>query len=186
MQYLFGTPIWTFELDNTKLLNKTLIRISPDFESASNYFDTDVPPILELKDAIEEKIKLVYDELGWVDEPLDLHGRQNAIFPKGNDTPHHHPTCYLVAVYYIKVPEDSGSIIFHDPRGSVIWKDKNARTDINWCSSRPFHKIDPKEGMLLVFPGYLVHSVETNCSNEIRLSLAISVNSVIPIMSRDS
>ena len=80
----------------------------------------------------------------------------------------------LAVVYYLKVPPNSGDILLHDPRGSILWQDPQARTDVDWESYRPYHKIKPVPGMLLIFPGYVVHSVESNLSNEYRISIAIS------------
>jgi len=102
--------------------------------------------------------------------------RQNPMLPGKNNSPHHHPDCMLAVVYYVKVPQNSGDILLHDPRGSILWQDPQARTDVNWQSYRPYHKITPTPGMLLIIPGYVVHSVETNLSQEMRLSIAISTH----------
>ena len=177
VEYMFATPIWKFKLENSESINKTLTRIAPDFDGG-NYFTSDVPPILELKDFVEGKIIEVTKELGWDASNLNIQARQNVTMPGGCDTPHHHPTCYIVAVYYMKVPEKSGGIMFHDPRGSVIWRDKQANTGITYCDARPFHRIIPEPGTLLIFPGYLVHSVETNLSDDVRISVVCDIEEV--------
>jgi hypothetical protein len=60
----------------------------------------------------------------------------------------------LSAVYYIQVPQNSGRL--------VLWEDDTA------------HRIEPEEGMLLMFPPQLPHEVEENRSNATRLSVAFN------------
>jgi uncharacterized protein (TIGR02466 family) len=141
---------------------------------AGNYTSGDyfiLAPLL--KERVVPYIKQIASECG-LSEEFTVSARQNPMMSGKNNSPHHHPDCMLVAVYYVQVPEKSGDILLHDPRGSILWKDPQARTDIEWDSYRPYHKITPVAGMLLLFPGYLIHSVESNLSEEMRLSIAIS------------
>lgn len=170
---LFATPVWTTMLKDTENLNKELMKAASYYRSGSNYFDADNEYILELRDQVMEQIRLVASESN-LTQQFTITGRQNPMVPGQNNSPHHHPDCKLAVVYYIKVPENSGDILLHDPRGAITWQDPQARTDVTWESFRPYHKITPVEGMLLIFPGYIIHSVETNLSNELRLSIAIS------------
>lgn len=174
-EHFFSTPIWTFKNPNAYSLNYNLLELAGEFTGGFTYFDSDEPAIKELEAWIKDRVQDAVNELGWEYNHIKLDGRQHPINPGQNDTPHHHPTCYLVAVYYVHVPKDSGSILFLDPRGSVIWKDPNTRTDVTHCSSRPFHKITPTNGTLIIFPGYLVHTVETNCSDDTRISIAVNI-----------
>ncbi len=59
------------------------------------------------------------------------------------------------AVYYLKVPEDSGHLIINEKQKELI--------------------IKPQAGMLVLFPPELVHHVTKNNSNEFRLSLGINI-----------
>jgi len=58
-------------------------------------------------------------------------------------------------IYYVKVPEDSGDLIF------LIDGEEVSHT--------------PKEGDLIEFDTNLIHGVEPNFSNEIRISIAVNV-----------
>lgn len=174
-QHFFSTPIWTFNNPDAYSTNYNLLELAGEFGGGFTYFDSKETAINNLETWIKGCIQEAVDELGWHCDNIKLKGRQHPIRPGENDTPHHHPTCYLVAVYYVHVPKNSGSIMFLDPRGSIIWKDPDARTDVKHCSSRPFHKITPTSGTLIIFPGYLVHTVETNCSDDVRISVAIDI-----------
>jgi len=174
-QLMFATPIWHLKLDNHDQLNYQLEQLNSLYQTGDNYFEIDDDAIREFKSKVIEKVQKVLQWLNWGQYEITLDGRQNPIFPGKADTPHHHPTNKIVAVYYIIVPKESGDLVMHDPRGSIIWQDPKARTDVDWCSSRPFHKITPTPGSLIIFPGYLVHSVETNLSNQMRLSIVIDI-----------
>jgi hypothetical protein len=172
---MFATPIWHEKIEGYEQLNYELEQITHLYTKGGNYFETDHDAIREFKSKIIDKIQEVVKWLDWGQVEVTLDGRQNPIFPGKSDPPHHHPTNKLVGVYYIIVPKNSGDLVMHDPRGSIIWQDPQARTDVDWCSSRPFHKITPKPGDLILFPGYLIHSVETNLSTEMRLSIVIDI-----------
>ncbi|HFE48890.1 MAG TPA: hypothetical protein ENJ21_06200 [Chromatiaceae bacterium] len=64
----------------------------------------------------------------------------------------------LSAVYYIRVPADSGRLILHAGGETLA--------------------ITPREGMLLLFPPDLAHEVEENGSGERRLSVAFNAGPV--------
>jgi uncharacterized protein (TIGR02466 family) len=172
---MFATPIWHLKLDDHEQLNYQLEQLTPMYKTGDNYFEIDDDAIREFRSKVIDKVKQTIQWLDWGPLEITLDGRQNPIFPGKSDTPHHHPTNKLVAVYYIIVPKNSGDLVMHDPRGSIIWQDPQARTDVDWCSSRPFHKETPSPGSLIIFPGYLVHSVETNLSDKMRLSIVIDI-----------
>lgn len=167
---LFSTPVWSTTLDNYEELNQQLLNLAPQYKSG-DYFD--IAPML--KERVLPIIKKIAEECN-LSKEFTVSARQNPMMPGKNNSPHHHPDCMLAVVYYVKVPQNSGDILLHDPRGSILWQDPQARTDVNWQSYRPYHKITPTPGMLLIVPGYVIHSVETNLSQEMRLSIAISTH----------
>ena len=168
---LFSTPLWNIQLDGFEELNQKLLAVAPEYKVGTDYFT--IAPIL--KEKVLPIIQEVATECGF-SQDFTLSARQNPMMPGNNNSPHHHPECLFAVVYYVTVPNNSGDILLHDPRGSVLWRDPQARTDITWDSYRPYHKITPKPGTLLIFPGYVVHSVESNLSKEMRLSIAISTH----------
>lgn len=92
------------------------------------------------------------------------------------NSPHTHSGCHWSGVYYVKVPDTdpasrSGQIEFLDPRGGIAGA--NALPGAECFSDR--HSLIPREGMLLVFPPYLVHWVRPNESGEERMSIAFNI-----------
>jgi len=178
LQPLFATPLWSTTYDDADELNQKLLIEGESYDFMQDYFDLPGEGIAELKERITNELTSMVNELAWPISSLTFSGRQNPIAPGNNDTPHHHPDHELVGVYYVKVPSVSGDILLHDPRGSVpkFWEDPNAVTESEYRSARPYHRIEPVPGMLLFFPGYLIHSVEFNRSNDLRVSIILSIN----------
>lgn len=75
---------------------------------------------------------------------------------------HCHPNSVVSGVYYVKMPEGSGSIIFDDPRGPLPPFDTK-------LTIRPFI------GDLVLFPSWLMHQVSQNIGSEERISIAFNI-----------
>jgi len=100
------------------------------------------------------------------------------INPKGSrNYRHHHFTLnnrhLFAGVYYVKVPENSGAIIFHDPRGNHL----QASVDMQYLAGAapPVYAILPKAGECYYFPTWLEHEVSENLSEEDRISIAFNI-----------
>lgn len=71
--------------------------------------------------------------------------------------------------YYHKVPKDSGDIQFKSTNPFVISFPHKAENYSNLLS------VEPQEGMVLLFPSWLMHKVLPNKTNEMRISLAFNI-----------
>jgi uncharacterized protein (TIGR02466 family) len=197
---LFSTPLWTTRIPNFTTLNEQLFNARGKVKSGIDYFNVDDIAIKQLKEHVtnfvNDSLMTYYETNESFLDDIVLTGRQNPIMPNNVDTPHHHLSALLVGVYYIQVPKMSGDILFHDPRGSVRWEDtvlcslKSHKTDVTMAKEmggisslmfRPFHRLTPEPGTLILFPGYVTHQVETNLSNEMRLSIAITPHNIYEI-----
>lgn len=166
-QELFSTPVWTFEAPDCILLNAGLLSIADQFTNYTNYFDIEHQSVKTLESFIISKCKDILIENNI--KATSIKGKQTALYYGQADTPHAHALSRLVAVYYVLVPQDSSAILLHDPRGFIdLWSSGPDR-------GRPYHRIMPYPGMLLVFPGYLIHSVETNLSRDPRLCIVCNI-----------
>lgn len=97
----------------------------------------------------------------------------NLYAPGAAHSAHSHPNNFLSAVYYVRVRPGADSINFHDPRSQagVIRPPVTELTAVNTDQV----VVRVKDGMLLVFPSYLVHSVDANASGETRVSLSFNL-----------
>ena len=84
---------------------------------------------------------------------------------------HLHGHYDISGTYYIKVPENSGSIVFRDPRPGAIgsmYMNKN-------FDGGELLPISPNEGDLMLWPSYLDHFVEPSNSDEERISISFDI-----------
>ena len=94
-------------------------------------------------------------------------------------SPHAHPIHTVVGVYYIKTSKNCGDLLLHDARGTTDFeifyeKDKSGNT----LSYRSAYRHTPKAGELILFPAYVIHSVEPNMSDETRISIGLNFKRV--------
>ena len=79
---------------------------------------------------------------------------------------HQHAGTYISFVYYHRVDEiQGGELVFHSPNHCLSWFYEE-------CNESQF--IKPKSGMLVIFPSFLVHSVNSfdTTENQVRISIA--------------
>jgi len=130
----------------------------------------------------EEKFKSLLDKItDCVQEFANAHNSTgqyncehfwaNIALEKNYQEFHTHDGSIFSAVYYIEVPEGSGSIVFNDPKQPDMLpiKNINERNHLSFIRT----KYLPKAGRLLIFRSYLSHMVEpgTNSSERISVSL---------------
>ena len=167
--------MWTFMLNDYEQLNEKLLVDGLQQTSVGNYFDLPGEGIKNLKEQITQRLNQIEEEYITPKKYTTIYGRQNPINPLEQETAHWHPGAIMIAVYYILAKPKQGDILLHDPRGGVTWADPEVVSDPWPRNSRTFHRVTPCPGMLLVFPNYLIHSVETNLSDEMRLSVAMDI-----------
>mgnify|MGYP003132748340 CR=1 FL=1 len=90
--------------------------------------------------------------------------------------PHVHNACNFSGIYYLNVPKNSGVLRFNNP-------DKIIQNFPFY--EGPFHNhngsnnsqflISPEEGLLVIFPSHLEHSVEPNQNDDPRVSIAFNI-----------
>ena len=178
-QPVFPTLLWMEEshIDNDSLIEacyKHKETTKTNHFSNINGYQGDDFKYEELDNFIKENVpKSQFNTLG----SLRIFSWVN-INPKGaRNYRHHHflagERLLFSGVYYAKVPENSGEIIFHDPRGPMI----HGCLDMQYLygNSLPVVSITPKEGECYYFPTWLEHDVTENKSEEDRISIAFNI-----------
>ena len=95
----------------------------------------------------------------------------------GFNVPHDHPGYTWSGVYYVQLPEKgassrSGSIELLDPRTNTAAMASDIARKSSYFS--PKRTLNPKNGMILIFPSYLRHWVYPNEEEEDRISMAFN------------
>ena len=87
------------------------------------------------------------------------------------NTIHQHGQYHLSGTYYIKVPKDSGKLVFRDPRPGAI-----GNTFINYSFDKgEFKTVNIMEGLLMIWPPYLDHFVQPSQTDEERISVSFDI-----------
>ena len=86
---------------------------------------------------------------------------------------HNDTNIFLSGVYYVKVPENSGTIRFWDPRGALM----HIQRDHEYFNDAiAYEEIIPEPGLLLYFPTWIEHEVTPNEVDEDRISISFNLN----------
>jgi len=138
---------------------------------------TDMHKIPIFKPLVDELFKMQFEIFNeeWLNsEPLLGNMWANINPPGAFNRPHIHPNSHFSGVYYIKAPKNSGSLVCSEPRSGahmVMPTRKEGRPPKHlW---REVH-LEPITGRVIMFPSWLWHSVETNKSDDIRISVSFN------------
>jgi len=147
------------------------------WHSKGDLLDWPYPEIDQLKRWIAEAVKAMTAYTTGkpdVSGNLDIMAWANVNRFGDYNKPHTHPESMWSGVYYVQagtVPDDrpsSGMIEFVDPRVAV---------EMIAVPGGPFdgrYKVRPQDGMLLVFPSWLLHFVNPYLSDDERISIAFN------------
>ena len=86
---------------------------------------------------------------------------------------HQHGNSTISGAYYVRAPENSGDIVFYDPRPAPVYSYPNI--DKPNILNAQVNGVNPKEGALVLFPSYLDHSVNENLSNDERIVISFNI-----------
>lgn len=173
---LFSTPIKIISLSNYKEIN-TICKKSMNAGFKKNFFENlNDEDIIKTVGLFIKETELYYNESTNQNVNVSITKSWFSHHNKYNwNTPHGHSSAFIVGVYYVETNDDAGDLLLLDPRGTVKFNqlyDKDSKNET--VGSRCYFKIKPKTGDLILFPAYIVHSVEPNLSDKTRISLAMN------------
>ena len=180
---MWVTPVWEIQTDFDHAFNQELLsEISvycerPDRGHNFNLWDNNTPRIQELKNYTTKIIKSCtcdylsptlgsfefWHQRGWINynqtgQGMPIHG---------------HGAPKIAMTYYIQVPEFSGDLLLIDPRNGCDWDSGH-----DGVNGTKFNRIKPVAGKLVFFPGFILHMVEPNQSNQVRISVTSNLGTV--------
>ena len=187
----FSTPIWTslvsnYNEVNTKMMSyiQSLRSNNPKGKMKSNLlgwhsenFNLQDPEPQFFINSISKNINELMIDMNWdlKNNKTNITGMWSIINPKNaSNSRHIHSNNFISAAYYVKANKDSGDIVFYDPRSanSIRTPKVNEPNKLN----SNFFSITPKEGLLVLFPSYLNHSVDLNNSDEERVVISFNID----------
>jgi len=118
--------------------------------------------------------KTIYDQEHLDSEPYLGNMWANINPPGGMNRAHQHPNSLWSGVYYIKAPKNSGHLKIDDPRSSAAMcrpRQKNGEKPTRLLRETHY---EPIAGRCIMFPAWLMHCVDPNESNDIRISVSFN------------
>ena len=185
------SPIWEVQTRFDEQFNETLldeiygigkdIVLGKDKDPKNSIWDYSRPNLDILKqeiiDIVTKKIVQNIPQLrmlnirgcehfmGWVNvrepgEKLEVHG---------------HTESAIAATYYIKAKEGCGDLVLFDSSHEIDW----LNISLSGTPQLKERRYKPVEGRLIFFPSYVLHGVEENKSDDLRISLSTDLRKVV-------
>ncbi len=176
------SPIWLFETNLDSAFNRQLFEevfkfykdIDEGSSTACDLISFNAPTFNKLQDIILTSVGEAFADFENIarpaspsDLPFEMCSAWITIMPPGECyLMHTHPNAILTGTYYLSTPKNSGDLAFIDTQEIAL--DPIA-------GSAKIIKVSPKEGNLVFFPAYLMHEVQKNTSNEVRISMTFDL-----------
>ncbi len=187
----FSTPVWASIIPDYKETNELIYSYIKDLQNQdqkgviksnvngwhSKNFDlkNDVPK--QFINMISPNINDVLNDMDWdLSTQITRITNMWAIINRNGaaNSRHHHGNSAISAAYYVRAPENCGNIVFYDPRPAPIYFHPNAKNS-NSLNCQ-VNNIKPLEGLLVLFPSYLDHSVDANETNDERIVISFNIS----------
>ncbi len=94
----------------------------------------------------------------------------NVLPTGGMHSSHLHPHSVISGTFYVALPEGSAAIRFEDPRLAFMMAAPTRRNPAN----RPFVKVTPEPGEVLLWESWLRHEVPMNEADDERISISFN------------
>ena len=146
------------------------------------WYDKDLNLTTFFETQVKKLLKTVSSEHSWEKGEWTTFDQWLNINTKGDfNPPHIHPGRHYSGCYYVQFPENSGNIHFLDPRPQhriyapdpLAPKNSNAFNVTNKYDSSLF-TYPIQEGKVLIFPSWLMHYVDPNPQESLRISIAFN------------
>tara|TARA_B100001173_G_C15870875_1_gene497217 strand:- start:199 stop:789 length:591 start_codon:yes stop_codon:yes gene_type:complete len=183
---LFPTPVYIADIKHSTLnqelerdivawskQDKGIVRTNVQgWHSTTNMHER--PEFKKLVDMLYACQKTIYEQEYYESEPVLGNMWANINPPGGSNRAHQHPNSLWSGVYWIKTPKNCGQLKIDDPRSVACMtrprQKDTKKPDRLW---RETH-YEPVAGRCIMFPSWLMHCVDPNESNDIRISVSFN------------
>jgi len=134
----------------------------------------ELPEYKKLVDMLYACQRTIYDQEHYESEPYLGNMWANINPPGAMNRAHQHPNSLWSGVYYVKAPKNSGHLKIDDPRSSAAMsrpRQKEGEKPARLCRETQY---EPINGRCIMFPSWLMHCVDPNESNDIRISVSFN------------
>ena len=181
----FYTSIYIDKLENNFNLYNNIKDVEKTQASASksncggwqsqSCIPSSYPFMNTLLDEVSCRMKVLYKDIGIKRDPACANYWFNVNRKYNYNNTHSHPQSVFSAVFYVKVPSDSGKLYFERSDRMEDWFQVDTINERNYSN----YWIEPSDNLLVIFPSYLEHYVTQNLTEEQdgeRISIAFNFN----------
>ena len=185
-ELLFPTPVYIADIKHPTLnqdLERDIIAWSKEDKGITRtnvkgwHSTTDMHERPEFKNLVNMLYacqKTVYEQEYYESEPFLGNMWANINPPGGSNRAHQHPNSLWSGVYWIKTPKNCGQLKIDDPRSVACMtrprQKDGKKPDRLWRESH----YEPVAGRCIMFPSWLMHAVDPNESNDVRISVSFN------------
>tara|TARA_B100000073_G_scaffold190893_1_gene157997 strand:- start:824 stop:1420 length:597 start_codon:yes stop_codon:yes gene_type:complete len=190
-QLFFSTPVWVTKIEDYKQTNEEMFKYIKKLQSEdekgivksnvkgwhSKDFDMENEAPKNFIKLISANIHQVFKDMDWdlQKQKIKIPSMWAIINKDGaNNARHHHGNSDISAAYYIRAPKNCGEIVFYDPRPAPVFSHPLCNKP-NLLNAM-VNSVNPVEGLLVMFPSYLDHSVNANMTSDERIVISFNIN----------
>jgi len=190
-QLFFSTPVWVTKIEDYKQTNEEMFKYIKKLQSEdekgivksnvkgwhSKDFDMENEAPKNFIKLISANIHQVFKDMDWdlQKQKIKIPSMWAIINKDGaNNARHHHGNSDISAAYYIRAPKNCGEIVFYDPRPAPVFSHPICNKP-NLLNAM-VNSVNPVEGLLVMFPSYLDHSVNANMTSDERIVISFNIN----------
>jgi len=184
---LFATCIWKVQLTSGyhESINSNILRaindINPDWAEIPSGGSWQSGQDLHCREQLVDLVSCIHSTAQTVlrflkvgDNAIEITGCWANINASGAaHAIHSHPNNFLSGTYYVRTHQGADTVNFHDPRPQTAI----IRPPVTELTSQNTDQVvvTVSDGMLLMFPSYLAHSVGPNESGKLRISISFNM-----------
>jgi len=172
---------------NTKLKNLKWERVQnpnplyePKGSTTVNKEILKLPEFLDISKIIENEIKkYLFRDLCIDPDGIELSCNRSwsMLHKKGDYSREHcHDNCLWSGIFYTKLPSNCGGLTFHCEPSRYTWILPAIKPRLKKITPHTSNEvyIEPTEGCIVIFPGFLLHSTPRNLNNDDRMNIVFN------------
>jgi len=170
---LWHYPIWEHQTDFDEQFNEDLLdeiysiaqEITTEVNPKESLWDYNRPMLRMLKSTLTSITNnIVISQIPEIRE-LNYKFKCDMAWPNVREPGqsielHAHPDASFAVTYYVKTPENCGNLVCYVEDGKQL-------------------RLTPKAGMIVIVPSYVLHEIEINQSNDLRVSISTDFTQLV-------
>jgi uncharacterized protein (TIGR02466 family) len=141
---------------------------------------TNIPEaFVPLVNEINKKINTLFQNLGYDTSKYEAHLTGAWVVINGTNDymlSHIHQRAFFSGAYYVKAKPNCGNIVFKSPLTANNFIVSPLSVSHQNMFTSPTLSVEPKQGSLLIFPGWLEHQVQANLSGDERIVFSFNAD----------